>query len=227
MAFRKKADFILAHKPDILIVQECECPENLKFNTGTKAPSDIIWFGDNPHKGLAIFSYGDLKLSVLDIHNKDLQMIVPVSVTCGQFNFNLFAIWAYNPNDPDGKYIEQVWKAIHYYDDLLLAKPTVLAGDFNSNIIWDRKRRAGNHSNVVKYLADKDIHSAYHLHHKQTQGKEQHPTFYLYRHQNKPYHIDYCFVSEDLAEKISTVEIGEHAFWSQHSDHVPLMVTFY
>jgi len=215
----------LAHKPDILIVQECECPENLKFSTGTRVPSDIIWFGDNPHKGLAIFSYGDFKLNVLDAHNKDLQMIVPVSVTGGRFNFNLFAVWAFNPGDLDGKYIEQVWKAIHYYADLLLAKPTVLAGDFNSNTIWDKKRRAGNHSNVVKYLADKDIHSAYHLLHQQTQGKEQHPTFYLYRHENKPYHIDYCFVSADMAKRVTSVEIGGHTFWSRYSDHVPLIVT--
>lgn len=31
MAFRKKADFVLTYKPDILIVPECEYPENLVF----------------------------------------------------------------------------------------------------------------------------------------------------------------------------------------------------
>jgi endonuclease/exonuclease/phosphatase family metal-dependent hydrolase len=153
-------------------------------------------------------------------------MIVPISVTGGEFDFNLFAVWAYNPTDPDGIYVEQVWKAIHHYDELLSAKPTILAGDFNSNTIWDRKRRAGNHSNVVKYLEDKGIHSGYHLHHGQIQGKEEHPTFYLYRHQNKPYHLDYCFVSEDLAKGLRYVEVGEHAWWTQFSDHVPVMVTF-
>jgi exodeoxyribonuclease-3 len=195
MAFRKKADLILAHKPDLLIIQECECLEKLIFQTTTPKPADMLWFGNNQHKGLGIFSYGGLKLKALEVHNKDLQMIVPISVTGGGFDFNLFAVWAYNPTDPDGTYVEQVWKAIHHYDDLLSCKPTILAGDFNSNTIWDRKRRAGNHTNVVKYLADKGIHSAYHLHHQQMQGKEQHPTFYLYRHQNKPYHLDYCFVS--------------------------------
>ncbi len=29
MAFRKKAEFILAYNPDILIVPECECPDKL------------------------------------------------------------------------------------------------------------------------------------------------------------------------------------------------------
>lgn len=225
MAFRKKADLLLAFKPDILVIQECECIEKLKFDSGPQKPSDILWFGNNLHKGLAILSYNGLKLRVLDVHNKEFQMIVPISVTGWGSDFNLFAVWAFNPNDPDGTYVEQVWKAIHHYDDLLQSKQAILAGDFNSNTIWDRKRRAGNHSNVVKYLEERGIHSAYHLHHKQIQGKEAHPTFYLYRHQNKPYHIDYCFVSEDMAKRVRAVEVGDHAFWCAYSDHVPLIVT--
>jgi exodeoxyribonuclease III len=225
MAFRKKADLILAFEPDILVIQECECIEKLIFSSGTQKPNDKLWFGTNQHKGMAVLSYGDFKLNVLDVHNSDLQMIVPISVTGDGYDFNLFAVWAFNPNDPDGRYVEQVWKAIHHYDDLLSSKGTILAGDFNSNTIWDRKRRAGNHSNVVKYLADKGIYSVYHLHHQQAQGKEQHPTFYLYRHQNKPYHLDYCFVSADMSERVSSVEVGDHETWSKFSDHAPLIVT--
>ncbi len=82
-------------------------------------------------------------------------MIIPIAVTGGRFDFTLFAIWAHNPNDPDGRYVEQVWKAIHYYDKHLTDKPAILVGDFNSNTIWDRKNRAANHSNVVKLLEEK------------------------------------------------------------------------
>ena len=226
MAFRKKADVILAYQPDILVVQECECPEKLIFNTTTQKPTDILWFGTNQHKGLAIFSYGNYRLHVIEGHNQDLKIIAPVYVTNGETDFNLMAVWAHNPNDPDGRYVEQVWKAIHHYDHVLSSSKTILAGDFNSNAIWDKEHRAGSHSDVVKRLAEKGICSAYHLHHEQTQGQEAHPTFYLYRHQLKPYHLDYCFASKDFADKIQSVEIGEHEFWKQHSDHVPLMVTF-
>jgi len=45
-------------------------------------------------------------------------------------------------------------------------------------------------------------------------------------HKDNPYHPDYCFVSADMAEKISSVEIGDYHFWSQYSDHVPVIVTF-
>ncbi len=226
MAFRKKADLILAQKPDILIVPECEHPDKLLFNADTKRPTDTLWFGKNQNKGLAIFSYSDFRFEVLEEHNQDFQMIIPISVTGGSFDFILFAIWANNPKDPDGQYVEQVWKAIHHYDNLLTTKQAVLVGDFNSNTIWDRKYRAGNHSNVVKYLEDKNIFSSYHLYHKQAQGKEQHPTLYMYRHKDKPYHIDYCFVSASLAKKLKSVEIGDYDFWIQYSDHVPVIVTF-
>ncbi|HET6226425.1 MAG TPA: endonuclease/exonuclease/phosphatase family protein [Bacteroidia bacterium] len=225
MAFRKKADFILAHKPDILIVPECEHPDKLKFNTDTPKPTDILWFGMNRNKGIGIFSYTKFKFKLLNTHNPDLRMIIPIGVTGGKYDFTLYAIWANNPEDPDGQYIEQVWKAIQHYDQDL-NNTTILIGDFNSNSIWDRKHKESNHSNVVKFLESKDIFSSYHLFHKQIQGKEKHPTLYMYRHQDKPYHIDYCFVSKDIARKIKSVEIGGFDFWRKHSDHVPLIVTF-
>ncbi len=226
MAFRKKADFILTYKPDILIVPECEHPDKLLFPIDTPKPADILWFGKNKNKGLAIFSYSNFRFTVLENHNQDLQMIIPIAVTNGQFEFNLFAIWANNPTDRDGQYIEQVWKAIHHYQNLLTDTKTILIGDFNSNTIWDRKHRESNHSNVVKLLEDKGIFSTYHLHHKQIQGTEEHPTLYMYRHKDKPYHIDYCFASKDLLKRVSSVEIGNFDEWIKYSDHVPIVVTF-
>lgn len=226
MAFRKKADFILSYKPDILIVPECEHPDNLKFNIDTLKPSDMLWFGENQHKGLGIFSYSNFRFKLRKTHNPKLKMIIPISVTGGEYDFTLYAVWANNPADPDGQYVEQIWKAIQHYDKHLTNKTTILIGDFNSNTIWDRKYRKGNHSNVVKALESKGVYSTYHLFHKQIQGKEQHPTLYMYRHKDKPYHIDYCFVSQDILGKIKSVEIGDFDSWSKHSDHVPVMITF-
>jgi exonuclease III len=54
-AFRKKADQILPHRPDILVIQECEHPDKLVFHPTTQQPNDLIWFGDNLHKGLGVF----------------------------------------------------------------------------------------------------------------------------------------------------------------------------
>ena len=226
MAFRKKADFILTYKPDILIVPECEHPDKLLFPVDTPKPTNTLWFGKNQNKGLAIFSYTNFRFTVFDNHNKDLKMIIPIAVTGGQFDFTLFAIWANNPTDRDGQYITQVWKAIEHYKDIITSTRTILIGDFNSNTIWDRQKRIGNHSTVVQRLESIGIFSVYHKYFKQIQGKEQHPTLYLYRHKDKPYHIDYCFASAGIVEKLKSVEIGDYDFWTKYSDHVPVIVTF-
>lgn len=226
MAFRNKADFILTYMPDILIIPECEHPDKLLYSNDIIKPTDTLWFGDNQNKGLAIFSYSNYRFNIHDNHNQDFKMIIPIAVSGGEFNFNLFAIWANNPSDREGQYIEQVWKAIHFYETLLTDTKTILIGDFNSNKIWDKKNRESNHSNVVKYLEDKGIISTYHFYHNQSQGKELHPTLYMYRHKDKPYHIDYCFVSKDILEKLQLVEIGDYDLWTKHSDHMPVIVSF-
>lgn len=226
MAYRKKAGLVLAHKPDIVVVPECEHPDKLKFENKVPIPTDIFWFGDNHHKGLGVFSYSDYKFELNNIHDPRFRTILPLTVKNKSNQFKLFAIWANNPEDKGFQYVGQVWKAINFYSDLLTAKTTILVGDFNSNTIWDKPKREGNHSTVVEFLANKGIHSTYHKFFDQLQGKEKHNTLFMYRHKDKPYHLDYCFASNDLINKLSNVEIGRHAKWCKHSDHTPLIVTF-
>ena len=225
-AFRKKAEVILALQPDILIIQECEHLDKLVFNSKIQQPNHFLWFGDNKNKGLGIFSYGDYKFELLEEYNPDFKIVIPILVSKEQFSFTLFAIWANNPIDKDNRYIEQVWNAINNYDNLITKDKIILTGDFNSNKIWDRKHRIGNHSAVVDKLANKNIFSIYHNHLQEDQGKESIPTFYLQRNKNKPYHIDYCFASEDILNKLINFEIGTYENWISHSDHSPLIVDF-
>lgn len=226
MAFRKKAFRILEHKPDLLIIPECEHPDKLKFEQGQPIPTDILWHGANKNKGLAVFSYSDFRLKLLDSHDPEIKTILPIAVTSKRGNFVLLAIWAYNPSDRDYNYIGQVWKAIHRYENLLKKKSVILAGDFNSNAIWDKLNRKTNHSMVLEKLASLNISSIYHKYLNMSQGLELHPTFFLYRHQDKPYHLDYCFASVDFINKLESMEIGTYDQWSAYSDHCPLFATF-
>lgn len=226
MAYRRKARILLAHKPDIVIVPECEHPDKLKFEPGVVLPRDIFWFGNNQNKGLGVFSYSDYKFQLSDIHNAGFRTILPLTTKNKKSQFTLFAVWANNPEDRGFQYVGQVWKAINFYSDLLKNERTILVGDFNSNTIWDKPRREGNHSTVVEFLANKGIHSTYHKFFNQIQGKEKHDTLFMYRHKDKSYHIDYCFASDDFINKLSAVEIGRHRKWCKHSDHTPLIVTF-
>lgn len=225
MAFRKKAGAILQYKPDILIVQECEHPDKLIFANAHEKPKHVLWIGTNRSKGLGIFSYSGLKIKLLKTYNTGLRLIAPIKISNGQNSITLFAIWAHNPEDKDGRYITQVWKALKHYKRSIKGSKTILAGDFNSNTVWDRPHRDGNHSDVVKKLEDKNIYSVYHKYFSQQQGKETHPTHYLYRHQQRAYHLDYCFVSGDLLDNLISVEIGDYETWRLYSDHVPVIVS--
>lgn len=226
MVFRKKAEYIFAHNPDILVIPECENQERLKFSEQLKIPTNIIWRGKNQNKGIGVFSFNNYKLKLLDCHNPEFKNILPILVKNGKTNFILFAIWANNLEDKDGAYITQIWKAMSYYDNLITESKTILIGDFNSNTIWDKPRREGNHSAVVTKLEEKKIFSTYHKFFNQTQGKEEHPTLFMYRHQDKPYHIDYCFASIDFIKNLKSVEVGKYEDWHLHSDHKPLIVEF-
>lgn len=226
MAYRKKASFILTQQPDIVIVPECEHPDKLKFKEEVPLPKDVIWSGKNPNKGLGIFSYASYKFKLHDNYIPDFRNVLPIMVTGGKIDFTLFAIWANNPRDKGYEYIGQVWKALNFYNGLLKGQKTILMGDFNSNTIWDKPRREGNHSTVVALLESKKIYSAYHQFYDQQQGQEKHNTLFMYRHPDKAYHIDYCFASIDFAKKITDIKVGAHKEWAELSDHAPLTVTF-
>ena len=92
MAFRKKAGHILAYKPDILVVPECEHPDKLKFKDDIPKPTDILWFGENKNKGLGIFSYSNYRFKLIKTHNPAFKMIVPIKVTGNNFKLTLFAV---------------------------------------------------------------------------------------------------------------------------------------
>jgi exonuclease III len=225
MAFRKKADFILESKPDIVIIPECEEEAKLKFGMFTPKPNKTVWFGENPNKGIGIFSYGDYEIELLEVHNPEFKFVLPLSVSKGDFQVTLFAVWS-QESETNNNYTEQVWNAIHFYKDILKEEHVILAGDFNSNTIWDRPKRVANHSEMVRKLEEIGIKSTYHQIHEQVQGKEKDPTLYMQRKVERPYHIDYCFVSDTLMKNVTKAEVGNPETWLRHSDHMPLTIDF-
>ena len=98
---------------------------------------------------------------------------------------------------------------------------TVVIGDLNSNVRWDKWDRWWNHSDVVRELQAIGLQSAYHHCRNQAQGAESDPTFYLQRKIEKAYHIDYIFVPATWLAK-SVVEVGNAEQWLATSDHMPV-----
>ena len=199
MAFRKKNAEILKYNPDILIITECESEAKLKFGNLTPIPNDFMWFGDNEHKGIGIFSYSDFRLDLVE-YQTSFKYVIPFKIL-GKQQFNLFTIWAMDSKiNWYERYIAQVWLGIQYFSTLLNDN-TILVGDFNSNKIWDSKSRIANHTDVVNFLNLNKIHSLYHCQYGEKQGNESQPTFYLHRKIEKSYHIDYCFASEKFVDE--------------------------
>lgn len=223
-AFRKKHDRILAMRPDIVVVSECESKEKLKFGELTPKPKDFYWYGESANKGIGIFSYSEYKIELLPCFNPKYRYVIPLNIKGKDKSFFLFAIWAMdNKENSTTSYIGQVWLAINYYKSLF-SSPCVLTGDFNSNKIWDKKERVGDHSDMVEFLAKDEILSLYHLQHSIEQGEESEATFHLHRNLKKPYHIDYFFASKTIIENGFNLSIGHPKDWLDLSDHVPLIL---
>ena len=228
MQFRNKYKYIKHLNYDIGVISECESLDKI-----LKASSDIdykyaIWIGDNPNKGLGIFSFSDINLKLAQWYCSDFKYIVPVFLEKNnERTILLFAVWACNPKTSKYRYIEQVFQSINYYSRFISNENIIMIGDFNSKKIWDKEHlKNGSHSMVVDFLKAKKIQSSYHLFYNETEEKESIPTFFLQKNINKKYHIDYCFISDNLYSGLSDMQIGNSKFYLQYSDHMPITVDF-
>jgi endonuclease/exonuclease/phosphatase family metal-dependent hydrolase len=123
-------------------------------------------------------------------------------------------------------YVGQLALAITRYRDFIGANPTIIVGDFNSNQLWDRKPRIGNHSWVVETLKQQGLVSVYHAWSGEAHGEETAKTWYMYRKRETIYHIDYCFVPQSWLTRLHSFAVGEVELWLALSDHLPLFVEF-
>ena len=72
----------------------------------------------------------------------------------------------------------------------------------------------------VKELKEKNLISAYHYITGEPFGNETQGTFFLYRHKDKKYHIDYCFLNSNY---LVDFQILNNEKWLQYSDHMPII----
>lgn len=208
--FREKYHAIQALCADIYVIQECENPAKYKKDFEGFL-SNYIWYGEKDSKGLAIFVTPKIKMESNNWPVYCLRHFISVKIND---EIDLVGVWASAP------YIEEYY----IYQSINIDKyreHTVLIGDFNSNAIWDKEHGKRNHGAVVKELQQKGIVSAYHYLTGEQAGSEQKKTFRLYKHEDKQYHIDYCFASPKFIKKFEIFDFEE---WVEYSDHVPIRV---
>jgi exonuclease III len=222
-SFRTKCNLFLKNKYDILVISECENPAEIIFPQDWLDRYSYKWIGKNKNSGLCIFARKDWKLKILkELYDSKVSYVLPVKIVTSSGLITLFAIWACAGKKHEHKYIGQVWLYLKKHLKKFPPKGVLMAGDFNSNSIWDRKHRDGNHTDVVRKLQSKGLESIYHALHNEPHGSETSSTLFMYRKKNKGYHIDYCFASPDIIKNKKDFKIGSYPHWIKYSDHMPI-----
>jgi exodeoxyribonuclease-3 len=221
MALRAaKADRLAALKADVAVIAECSRVDALALSD--RHHLSTVWAdgraGDGREdKGLAVFAKPGIRLTLAEVYDPDLKVVIPIEVR-GDQEFNLLAVWAKRP------YASTIHRALVHYEAFLRSVPSLVMGDFNTNAIWDG-RRPINHSVLDTKLKQLGLVSAYHAFFDERQGDESRATHHFYRKLERPFHIDYCYLPEAWLPNLSDVSVGGFDTWSGLSDHVPLVVS--
>jgi hypothetical protein len=210
--FAAKTPFVRALSPHVAVLQECARPAD--------ASPDVRWAGENPNQGIAVLTANGYAAEPILIDADVPRWMVPYRIT-GPVEFTLLAVWAL----PDrGSYSRAVCHGIDALAELITAGPAVVAGDFNANPVFDRKRRDWTYATIEARLHALGLASAYHAFHGEAPGQESRATYYHMWRQDLAYHLDYCFVPRAWLPTIQRVDVGGWEEWKGRSDHRPVIV---
>lgn len=221
--FREKIKLFDPKDIDVLVIQECENTD-LSAEMYKAAGWDFHWIGQNKHKGLGIFVPVNNTIESLNWAITECYFFLPVKISN---DLVILGVWTKGGKSKSVSYAAQLTRFLDNHIDKIDADRTILIGDLNSSFNFDKKRdKHYNHTKNTDRLGEIGLKSLYHFQTKEEQGSETKSTFFMYRHQDKPYHIDYAYLPTAYLENAS-IEIGRPSDWLQKSDHVPLFVHLY
>ncbi len=224
MGLAKKFDLLAGLKPDVAIVPECANPGRAGTKLAGRAFSQAEWIGQNENKGLGVFCFGSFKVDRDASLDPIWQYFLPVRIS-GPAEFQLLAVWAFNRRTKTEarRYKAPTREALLYYKPFLSESESIIAGDFNNSVVWDKPGKPSNFRDMADSLEKSNFVSAYHHVSGEPFGAEVNPTHFWRKGQGE-YHIDYCFTSRSWAERIRRVTVGSKAEWMPVADHAPLVV---
>lgn len=217
--FASKFGEIQKSDADIYVIQECENPETSKNEEYKEFTSKSYWIGDNKNYGLGIFAKSEIKLDLIDLDNNGLRYFIPVRVND---TFNLLGVWT-NPDMEGVKvnfYPTEITKYYEFHKESgFFNSQMIICGDFNCDVRL-KKTHAKNVFEMIEKLNEVGLVDIYHNLNGEKEGEESKATFFMYRHLDKPYHLDHVFAASD---NVKYLEIGDENHWIEFSDHVPIV----
>lgn len=224
MAPHSRFEPLMSLKPDIAIIPECATPEIVKKKQPEFYYSDAAWIDQSKNKGLGVFTFSDLSVRVSPSYDPTYELFLPLLISA-RYGFNLLAVWAFNHRNKNDHFRRDAptRAAIEYYRDFIAAGSTIVAGDFNDNVNWDKPGRSANFDLVIAELKSAGLSSSYHGNGNHHFGKEPDPTLIWRKNPEQSYHIDYCFIPEGWLPGVNAVSVGNPEKWIKYSDHVPLI----
>jgi exonuclease III len=225
MALHEKFDKVAALAPDVAILAECADLQRLQIKS-PRISTNAVWVGKNPNKGLGVFAFGSYRVRRHESYDDSINWFLPVEVD-GPARLNILAVWAkYYPADKRIHQPGPTIRALGHYRTFLSAQPALIAGDFNNNVEWDRRRHASNHRTMLELSASMGFFSAYHSFSGEEQGRETTPTLHWKTKERdaNTYHIDYCLAPDCWRGRIKSVSVGKYDEWIRSSDHMPLVI---
>ena len=216
LKFASKYEHVAQLKPDIMIVQECE---KLPFDFFPE--TDYHWVGHDTKKGLGILTFGE-KAEIDPSFNPKLDYFLPIVFKSG---LKVLGVWSFTHRAEKRFGVGHkghVSDALNYYGDWLRdADQSIVAGDFNNSVIWDKGNKESNFYQTNQKLESLGFFSSYHSTQAEAFGSEAASTLFHTKNELKPYHIDYLYLK---GLKADDVEIGSYRDWISYSDHMPFIV---
>jgi len=219
--FRDKYQLLDQYNADILIIQECEDPQQSSDSKYKLWAENYLWVGDRKHQGLGVFAKTNIKLEALPPVSNTYKLFLPVLVNN---QYSLIGVWTKSASTIKKGYINQLWNFLLENRIILDFSKIIIAGDWNSNAQSNNKRSEGNHSDVVQLLKGENVHSAYHDFQNSAHGSEREATFFLYRNIEKPYHFDYIFAHKTWLKQGYSFSLLKPTQWLKYSDHMPIIL---
>lgn len=226
MSLQSKAHLLAGFRPTIAVLPESAHPDKTGPALTAAGATSVQWIGGNPNKGLMVATFGDWTARIDEWYDPGYQWVMPVHIE-GAALIRMLAVWDMNHRGSGHESARQQGScraSMQHYAPFL-AGPcdlSVITGDFNNSVYWDSGKSTNRFGDFMDQLERAGFVSAYHVYQRCARGAEPHPTLWWTRNPDKPYHVDYTFVSPPDA--VAAVHLGSHDHWLAHSDHSPATV---